>query len=69
MNSWIESITELSNVGRAGLTFSLTDVKYLIPDTRICYILVLFAVFMIFCIWDDIRSEDRQDQESDRYPE
>ena len=65
MNSWIESITELSNAGRAGLTFSLTDVKYLIPDTRICYILALFAIFMIFCVWDDIRSEDRHDQESD----
>jgi hypothetical protein len=65
MTGWIESITELTNVGRAGLTFSLSDVKYLIPDTRICYILVLFAIFMMFCVWDDIRSDGRHDQESD----
>ena len=68
MTGWIETITEITNAGRAGLTFSLSDVKYLIPDARICYILALFAIFMMFCIWDDIRSEDRHDQESDIDP-
>jgi hypothetical protein len=68
MTGWIEQIAELMNVGHSDLTFSLSNVKYLIPDTRICYILVLFATFMIFCVWDDKRSEDRQDRESDRDP-
>jgi hypothetical protein len=68
MTGWIESITELINVGHSGLTFSLSDVKCLTPDPRICCILVLYAVFMIFCLLDDIRSEDRHDQESDRDP-
>ena len=68
MTGWIEQIAELMNVGRDGLTFSVSNLKYLIPDTRICYILGLFAIFMVFCVWDDIRSEDRQDQKSDRDP-
>jgi hypothetical protein len=65
MTGWIESIIELTNAGQAELTLSLSDIKYLIPETRICYILVFFAIFMIFCVWDDMRSEDRHDQESD----
>ena len=65
MNNWIESIAELMNVGRAGLTFSLSDAKYLIPDARICAILVSCAAFLMFCVWDDTRCGDRHDQESD----
>jgi hypothetical protein len=68
MTGWIESITELINVGHSGLTFSLSDVKYLIPGSRVCLILVLYVAFLMFCVWDDIRSEDRHDQESDIDP-
>jgi hypothetical protein len=68
MTGWIESITELNNVGRVVLTFSFLGVKCFIPDNGIYYILVLFAVFMMFCVWDDIRSENRNDLESDIDP-
>lgn len=68
MNNLIESITEMTNIGRAELTFSLSDLKYMVPDTGVCYILALFAIFMMLCIRDDIRSEDRHDQESDIDP-
>ncbi len=65
MTGWIESITELMNAGRSGLTFSLSDAKYLIPDARTCGILVLCVAFLMFCVWDDTWSEDRHGQKSD----
>ena len=64
MTGWIEPITELFNAGRAGLTFSLSDLKYLTPDPKICCILVLYLVFLTFCAWDNTWSENRHDRES-----
>jgi hypothetical protein len=62
MTGWIESINELINIGRAGLTFSLSDLKYLTPDPKIYCILV---PYLVFCVWDNTWSEDRHDRESD----
>ena len=65
MVAWIESIAGLMSVGRIGLDFSLSDARYLLPHARIWGILVVYAAFCMFCIWDDTQPKDRQDQESD----
>ena len=69
MTGLIEQIAELMNAGHSDLTFSLSNVKYLLPEARICYTPMLFATFMIFCVWDDMRSENRQDRKPGRDPE
>jgi len=65
MGAWIESIVDLMEAGRLGLNFSFSDARYLLPDARICGILLVYAAFCVFCVWDDIRPENRHGQQSD----
>ena len=68
MNAWIDTIAELMNVGRTGFSFSFSDAGYLLPDARICAILVFCVAFLTFSAWEDRGAEDRRDHESDIDP-
>ena len=65
MNAWIDTITELLDVGRNGFSFSFSDAGHLLPDVRICGILVLCVAYLMFSAWEDMRPEDKNDHESD----
>ena len=43
----------------------LSDARYLLPDARICWILLVCVAFCVFSVWDDIQPEDRHGQQSD----
>lgn len=53
MNSWIESMAELMNLGRTGFDFSFSDVRILLPDAMFCSIIVLFTLFCLLCSLED----------------
>jgi len=66
MVDFFNTISELTNIKLFDLTFSISDLKYMVPDTRVLYILALFIIFAIFCIWDNVWSDKKNKQKSGR---
>ena len=65
MNAWIESIAELMNTGRSQLHFSFSDARFLIPDSRICCVVALAAIFCFVNAWENRRQIDGHDHKRD----
>jgi hypothetical protein len=64
MNAWIESLAELMKVGHFGLDSSLLNARYLLPDAKTWSIVVMFAAFCAFTIWDHTHAQDEHDHKS-----
>ena len=64
MNAWIESMAELTKLGRTGFDFSFSDVRML-PDANSCCIVILFMAFCMLCAWEDRWLNNRYDHQSD----
>jgi hypothetical protein len=62
MNTWINEIVQLTNMGRMSLDWS--DARYLLPDTKTSVILLFIIMAWIVCAWEDRWLNDRNDQRS-----
>ncbi len=68
MSTWIESVEKLMTVGGNCMNFSLSDVRFLMPNASVLWILALGAGFWFLCALDDIGADDRQEHKSDIDP-
>ena len=66
MADFINTISELTNIRLFDLTLSLSDLKYIVPDTKVFYILAIFIIFVIICMCDNVWSDKKKKQKAGR---